>query len=607
MTSWWANRYSCWIPRGFLFVFALAVGCKNTAPPPDNETPTDVSESVVESYCKQRAEDSKVGLLTGASQMRFEFDCFWLDLADCQGKARDADGDCVGNGLDNCPNTPNQSQSKTSPGVKGDACSEDIDRDLVANDEDNCPFVANRNQETTPDGKWGAACAPLFVDGSYTAGDADGSEEKPFRTIGQAIDKAVVGGTVLVGAGTHYLVEQTLVIGKPVTLMALSPESPPKITCDSDMATPAILVKRTSHVAIDGLAISGCAFGGIQIVESDHISIKNNELTGNGIFGMWLFRVQGEISNNTISETKVQSVADQGVSLGQGINVQESAHLKIIGNTLDHNTGISMAVGCPSSKQKPFDQSRMVCSTRADHSDVYHPIEISQNRIQHTLEAKSSDYLGIGLFVGWDHAPVSIKENVLVDNSSIGLFFSGTISPSVQDNEITNMGLNHWGSEGYGVFFVLSTGFVFERNTIENSFSAGAIVYESSGEIISNKISTSRKDAGGNFGHGVLVFKESQVQMRDNTISKSDMAGVFYDRSNGTVTKNTIDGSGLYFPPKSADKKGPYDIWIQGTADSNYDVTLIENTLSGEYFENPSSVIPLPDIEYILSEVEQIE
>ncbi len=69
--------------------------------------------------------------------------CEWSEPGPC---TADKDGDGVDDGLDNCPEVPNQYQEDQDGDGLGNVCDADQDGDGVPNASDNCPFVYNPGQ-----------------------------------------------------------------------------------------------------------------------------------------------------------------------------------------------------------------------------------------------------------------------------------------------------------------------------------------------------------------------------------------------------------------------------------------------------------------------------
>lgn len=75
----------------------------------------------------------------------------------------DADGDEVGDNVDNCPDTPNGDQTDTDEDGEGDACElpiVDSDLDGVPDADDNCPAESNPDQLDRDEDGTGDACEP---------------------------------------------------------------------------------------------------------------------------------------------------------------------------------------------------------------------------------------------------------------------------------------------------------------------------------------------------------------------------------------------------------------------------------------------------------------
>ncbi|MFD1062820.1 thrombospondin type 3 repeat-containing protein [Winogradskyella litorisediminis] len=70
----------------------------------------------------------------------------------------DADGDGIGDPVDNCPDTPNTDQADLDNDNIGDVCDDDVDGDGVLNSVDNCEFTANPDQGDLDNNGVGEAC-----------------------------------------------------------------------------------------------------------------------------------------------------------------------------------------------------------------------------------------------------------------------------------------------------------------------------------------------------------------------------------------------------------------------------------------------------------------
>ncbi len=74
------------------------------------------------------------------------------------GAQSDADGDGVPNTSDNCPMSPNPTQSNNDGDAQGDVCDPDDDNDGVPDTSDNCPLTANASQADCDSDGTGDTC-----------------------------------------------------------------------------------------------------------------------------------------------------------------------------------------------------------------------------------------------------------------------------------------------------------------------------------------------------------------------------------------------------------------------------------------------------------------
>lgn len=86
----------------------------------------------------------------------------------------DGDGDGVSDCIDNCPNTPNPTQTDSDGNGVGDACEIDSDGDGVPDFQDNCPSTPNPGQEDQDGDGLGDVCDNCPATANADQADADG-------------------------------------------------------------------------------------------------------------------------------------------------------------------------------------------------------------------------------------------------------------------------------------------------------------------------------------------------------------------------------------------------------------------------------------------------
>ncbi len=122
------------------------------------------------------------------------------------------------------------------PGVPADGCGVGFAHDNLGGcvavlPSEPCPsgMIALPGDETCREvspcgqGTWGdipVDGASEYVDGSYAAADSDGSAERPWPTISQAVDAAAAGALVAVAPGSYG---EDLELNKPIILWGKCP------------------------------------------------------------------------------------------------------------------------------------------------------------------------------------------------------------------------------------------------------------------------------------------------------------------------------------------------------------------------------------------------
>ncbi|MBW2459571.1 MAG: hypothetical protein JRI68_34070, partial [Deltaproteobacteria bacterium] len=210
--------------------------------------------------------------------------------------------------------------------------------------EDSCRAVMDCGQ-----GPWGdlpVDGSTQYVDGSYGGGDADGSEARPWPTIGQAVTAAAPGALIAVAAGSYG--EELLIQGKAVRLWGRCPEQvvieatgqalapcPPTAVCILDGADGSevgglairgpgigILLSGSENVLVDRVRVHDNATRGIDAEATlgpTSIELRGSLIEQNREAGLLLLGVSATVDASVVRGT-LPRASDQ--TAGRGLNIQ---------------------------------------------------------------------------------------------------------------------------------------------------------------------------------------------------------------------------------------------------------------------------------------------
>ena len=179
-----------------------------------------------------------------------------------------------------------------------------------------------------------------------TSGDneAAGGFNSPWRTLNHAISQVSPGDTILVANGTYegfrnfnYSGEE----GSPITLKA----NGTSVILDRGLSgnRDIIELNGVSHFVVDGFEIRNASRAGIAIIDTDYISIRNNDIGPNQIWGILTgFATHLEILNNRTFDSSEQ----HGIYVSNSRVANDNAIIK--GNVVygNHQNGIQVNGDC---------------------------------------------------------------------------------------------------------------------------------------------------------------------------------------------------------------------------------------------------------------------
>lgn len=144
-----------------------------------------------------------------------------------------------------------------------------------------------------------------------------------FNSIGDAVNAAPSGGTVVVCGGTYH---EGVVLAKTLTLKGQQ-----GATIDATGRNTGIMVT-ASHSGISGLTVKNAVGEGVLINAADYVTVSRNVVTDNDLGGLPV---------NPVPNTYPECQAQGGIpgDCGEGIHLMGSSHDTISGNTSRGNSG----------------------------------------------------------------------------------------------------------------------------------------------------------------------------------------------------------------------------------------------------------------------------
>jgi len=326
------------------------------------------------------------------------------------------------------------------------------------------------------------------------------------QTIREAVSKAAPYDTILVFPGKYF--EKNLVIRKPLVLRGIQ-----KPVLDGEKKYELISI-HASHVVIEGFELrrSGSSsmtdYAGIKVVQSNHVTIRNNFLY-DMFFGIYF----QECRNSTASNNTLKSFGMAELQAGNGIHCWKCDSMTIQRNRITgHRDGIYFEFVTHSTVENNLSEGniRYGLHFMFSHNNTYFENTFKNN--------------GAGVAVMYTHH-VKMLNNTFIDN---------------------------WGSASYGLLMKDISDSRVERNRFINN-TAGIYMEGSSRLEMSENIFE-------NNGCALRI----QASCDDNTIENNNFKTNTFDiTTNGTLVLNTFRNN--YW-----DKYEGYDLNRDGTGDVPY-------------------------------------
>jgi nitrous oxidase accessory protein len=349
-----------------------------------------------------------------------------------------------------------------------------------------------------------------------------------YNTIQGAVDHASSGDTVFVWSGTYT---ESVSINKSLSLIGENKDKT-LILGDWRLGGTVVLVNHDG-VTVKGFTIQsvadnthGNSIRGVHLLHVRNCNVSDCVLLGNGL-GIWLY----ESSGNIIEDNLVNGQFSSGRAPLSGIQLDESAYNRVLGNTVTDN-----AVG-------------VTLSTSFGNN-------VTGNFL-------TNNYSGISVN--------SSNNNTITDNSIYSKRY-GIIQGSSSNNIISNNSL----SGNPTAIQISSSCFnLVEGNVINHSSYCGLELHNdaSHNNVIGNNIVNNRD--------GLEVKSSSNNTLKNNNITANEGIGAVFEKtSSNLIYQNNFMNNGLHV--SSNESLNTWDASGKGNYWDTYTGTDIDNNGIGE-------------------------
>jgi len=244
-------------------------------------------------------------------------------------------------------------------GIPADGCSEGFEHDgdvgcLPILPTERCPSgmiavpgdTACREVMPCGSGPWGdlpVDANTVYVDQSYVGVDSDGSEAKPWLTIGAAIAAVSSGELIAVAEGRY--VEDVVIWGRAVKLWGVCPSKVELVGTSNAVAT--IMMRTQANGSeIGGLTIGGPSIG-ILMTGSIDVLVDRVWVRDTGWRGINAQATMGATSMRVVGSL-VEGAHGVGVySSGSEITIEDSVVRSTLGGSEPNSAGVTTEPSCP--------------------------------------------------------------------------------------------------------------------------------------------------------------------------------------------------------------------------------------------------------------------
>jgi hypothetical protein len=381
--------------------------------------------------------------------------------------------------------------------------------------------------------------ATLFVDGSYAGADGDGTQSRPFTTIGEAVLHAPTDALIAVAAGSYA--EDVRVDDRSLRIAGRCPDLVRVTGTGFEAAT--ISVIGAAGVELRGLSVDGPR-AGIWLRDAPESVVEQVRVASPGHVGLV---VRGPTSSTTVREVLIESAVGSGILVFGARADVESTCLRDTAPAAQVGQGFGVTVqpdaGDATRGQLGLRRSVIEGSRGAGVAILGSDAQVEATVIRDTRASEPSDTGGQGIQVVFDpasgqRASLQLQGSVVERSRSLGMHVAGA-DAEVQASVIRDTG---WQAPELGRFWAAawlehpdsgerSSG-ALRSSLLERSTDAGLLVSGADLEVDSSWIRDTRIGQHG-WGRGIEAAgtemgpDRTHLQIRSSRVEESQGLGVF--------------------------------------------------------------------------------
>ena len=390
------------------------------------------------------------------------------------------------------------------------------------------------------------------MDQTYSGSNADGSQARPYTTIGAALEAATAGTHIAVAAGTY---KEGVSIERKVTLEGRCAQ---KVTIASQGTSPAVEMKWWANgailrgvtisgsaaglnvdgvgVTVERVAVQGCEGLGVVVDFGGTLTLRDSLVAGNRTMGVILYSSKTTLERSVVRDTReqasdmqigtgIQALVDTGQSKGSELILHDSL---VAGN---RHIGIALY------SSKATVERSVVRDTHERASDKQYGTGF-QSAVQ------SGHSLGSELI---------LRDSLVASNRTAGISIyssKATVERSVVRDtreRASDMQL------GTGICAFVQPGqsrgseLVLRDSLVAGNRNEGVALFSSKATVERSVVRDTRKQASDKlWGTGIGAFVDpgqsqgSELTLRDSLVANNREVGIYMASSKVTVKRSVV-------------------------------------------------------------------